>query len=343
MKNVKKKIWYGVLLILLVFALVHLDLRGLWGSITQIPLWILAVLIALQIVSQLLVNTQWFQVARFSDARISFREMFLINCQGAVVDSITPGVKVGGEVTRAVQISRKGDCSGRQAAAVVAVQKLFSLSAFFFISLFALGFIFSDSSMVQTSSLHFVVYGFLICFLLLLIFIFVFPHRILEYLERRNNVPRRAVFEKLRGFIFNMLQGLIYFRKNSKAWIFQIVLSFFIWILYPVKMYLLTLHIYNDASLVFFGAVTFASYLVAMIPIFPGGLGGFEATMAGLLIAGGFTQSSAVAIAVVFRFFTFWFVMLFSLCFIGVHKLRRTRSMRLHIDEGECSAKCETE
>jgi len=321
--SIKKKIWYSILFVLFVIVLTQLDLQGMWAGISQIPLWTAALLVGLQIASQLLVNAQWYQVARFSGARISFREMFLINCQGAVVDSVTPGVKVGGEVTRAMQISRRAACSVEQAAAVVAVQKLFSLSAFFFINLFAAGFIISGSPLFAMRSLHFAIYGILVVFLLLMAFIFIFPHSILAYLscrELRRGKKRGVKMQKLMGFVQSMLEGLICFRKNSKAWILQLVLSFAIWLLYPVKMYLLAIQFYPDASLIFLSAATFAAYLVAMIPLFPGGLGGFEGTMAGLLFAGGFMQNDAMAIAIVFRFFTFWFVMLLSLVYIGFER-----------------------
>jgi len=324
MKPVLKKIWYGILLLLLIFVVTQLDVRALLSSLSAIPLIIFALMIALQVVSQLLVNLQWYKVAKFSDAKISFRNMFHINCQGAVIDSITPGVKVGGEVTRAVQISRIGNCSGEQAAAVVAVQKLFSLSAFFFINLFAVGFILSDIPSLQTGGLHFVVYGVLILFLLLFAFLLIFPQKALHFFTRNNDVPRKKVLTKLRKFVKTMLCGLLHLRQTSKTWVLLLVLSFFIWILYPLKMYLITMHMYPGTSFVFLGAVTFIAYMVAMIPIFPGGIGGFEGTMAGLFIAGGFASSDAVAIAIAFRFFTFWLVMLMSLGFLGVEKIFKT-------------------
>jgi len=327
MKKTKvwKWLWYGVLFVLLIFALTRLDMPAMWGSVTHIPPWILAALAGLQIITQLLVNIQWYQAAKFSGTNISFRNMFLINCQGAVVDSITPGVKVGGEVTRAVQISRIAGCSGGQAAAIVGVQKLFSFSAFIFILLLSAGFVINDTA-VQTQSMHFVIYGFLVVVLLLIAYVFIFPRKILSFINRREDSARGPKTVKLVRVVRNMFDGLIHFRSNSKAWVLQLVLSFVIWLLYPVKMYLLGIQFDPGASFIFLGAATFVSYMVAMIPIFPGGLGGFEATMAGLLIVGGFQQSDAVVIAVVFRFLTFWLVMLGSLVFVGIDKMLKIKS-----------------
>jgi len=82
-----------------------------------------------------------------------------------------------------------------------------------------------------------------------------------------------------------------------------------------------------EVSLAYIAAITFAAYMVAMLPIFPGGLGGFEATMAGLLVAIGFAVSDAAVVTIVFRFITFWLVMLLSLAYCAIYHGRTfTRS-----------------
>ena len=270
--------------------------------------------------SQLLVNLQWHQIAKFTDANISFGNMFYINCQGAVMDSITPGVKVGGEVTRAVQISRRGNCSGEQAASMVALQKLFSLSAFFFMNLFTVGYLVGRVPLLQGRHVQFFVYGVLLFFLFLFAGVFIAPRRIKAHLQTRNE-PRFSWTRRVRFFLLTLLDQVVSIRGNTKTWVMLFLLSFFIWLLYPVKMYLLAVQFFPDAHAVYVGAVTFAAYMVAMIPIFPGGLGGFEGTMSGLLLPMGFAASDAVVATVLFRFVTFWFVMLFSVGFIGWSKI----------------------
>jgi uncharacterized protein (TIRG00374 family) len=86
-------------------------------------------------------------------------------------------------------------------------------------------------------------------------------------------------------------------------------------------MYLLAVLFLPSVNILFLGAVTFVSYLAAMIPVFPGGIGAFEGTMSALLLTMGFGQSDALVITIIFRFITFWFVLLGSLGFIGVHKV----------------------
>lgn len=59
-------------------------------------------------------------------------------------------------------------------------------------------------------------------------------------------------------------------------------------------------------------AVVFISYFVGMLPILPGGLAVFEGSMTGLLMMMHLPYKNSLAISLVFRFITYWFVMLLS-------------------------------
>ena len=340
--RLRKVLWYGLLAGLSIFALSHFNLAGLTQSISQISWWLIAVLAILQLASIVMVNAQWHKVAQFSRAQLTFRDMFRINCQGAVMDSITPGVKIGGEVTRAVQISRTGNCCNTEAAAVVAVQKLFSMSAFTFINLFALGYLVKTPAIQAIPgaiALQVVVYAILITLLVLTLAIFIAPDRLTAALLRRekrnlqtsktcaqmlvktdNQSQKPTVTDRLCTFALFLLQQISLVRQDLKACMYLVALSFAIWLMYPLKMYLLATQIHLDVHAIYLTAVTFAAYLVAMIPLFPGGLGGFEGTMTGLLVLGGFTASSALVATVIFRFFTFWFTMLVSIAYLAAEK-----------------------
>jgi len=223
--------------------------------------------------------------------------MLYINCQGSVVDGITPGVKFGGEATRAVQISRFADCSKECAAAVVAMQKIFSMGAFLFLYMVSLFFVAESMPYLWLTVLIITV---LILVAVAIIYIFK---------------------SKIKGFIFVMRQQMKTLRSNPKVCILLALLSIFLWLLYPFKMYILTITIMPDINFIYITAITFSAYIIAMIPIFPGGLGGYEATMVTLLVTLGAIQSNALVVTALFRFTTFWLVMLFSLIFVGFFKV----------------------
>jgi len=285
------KIWrclLAAIVAMLIFALSRLDAGALLDSVRQISPFVILLLVALQIATQLLVNLQWFVIAKTVNLRISFGQMLYANSSGAVIDAITPGVKFGGEVARVMQIKRAANCDTSEAAAAVAVQKIFSLGALFLVVAAVGGGIFPLG--------QFVFLGLALLFGL----VFFAPER--EY--------------RWRFFTILVAQIKKICTKKSAP---VFALSLGIWILYPAKFYILAVPL----GLSFFeaAAITFAAYFVAMLPIFPGGLGGFEATMTGLLVAAGIAAADAAVVTVFFRFVTFWLVMLSGAAYTALYKM----------------------
>jgi len=118
------------------------------------------------------------------------------------------------------------------------------------------------------------------------------------------------------------LAQAILMRRNKKACVGLFALSIFVWLLYPAKLYLLMMYLPHLISVPEMTIIVFAAYMVAMIPVFPGGLVGFESTMSGLLFTFGIPLANAAVITVLFRFFTFWLVMLMSLGFVAGYKAK---------------------
>lgn len=312
---VKKWIWRIVAGFLLLLLFTQINVNELQISLRQIHWTVISGVFLLQIVTQLLLNLQWYQIAKFAATPISFWRMFYINSQGSVMEAITPGVKVGGEITRAVQISRLGNCTASQAAVIVALQKIFSLSAFFLINVFSIIYLSNQGALIQAKSARLTITVLLASIILFFMLIFLVPKRILSWIPKKEN----AIYV----FFNNLLEHIILFEKQKTELIAQFLLALLIWLLYPLKLYLLVIQVQPGLSLVYIVSVTFISYMIAMLPLFPGGLGGFEGTMTGLLTGLGLSFSSAAILAVIFRFITFWFVLLASVIYIGFYKVSR--------------------
>jgi len=272
----------AVFALFLLIAFLRLDAADLLYSMAQIPWWVAVAMIALQIATQILINLQWVKVAKIAEMPLSFKDMLYINAQGSVIDSITPGVKFGGEVARAVYIKKMGNYSTEQASVIIALQKMFSLSALCVVLLLVAGY-----AQLPIYSILFVI--------LLIAVLAIFLYKKRKHIAGLHKKPIVC------GGVF--------------------LLSLAIWVLYPLKMYILVVIFAPDASIAHVAAITFAAYMVAMLPIFIGGLGGFEATMTGLLAAMGIGVSPAAVITIFFRFITFWLVMLFGLMYIGLCKI----------------------
>ncbi|NLV92178.1 MAG: flippase-like domain-containing protein [Firmicutes bacterium] len=324
----KRWFWWLAAGVLLLFLWRQVDMAELQHSVAQIPWQVLVALLVVQIVTQVLLNFQWYRIAKLAAIDIPFWRMFYINAQGSVMESITPGVKVGGEITRAVQIARIGNCSGHQAAVVVALQKIFSLSAFVLINIFSVLYLSNRSALFPTSPAKIAILGVLVVFVLIFCLMFLLPKRMLNWLAAKEEVrPNRS--GAVRRFLQNLLEHILLFENQSGELILQFVLALAIWLLYPAKLYVLAVQIQPDIPLVYIGSITFVSYLIGMLPLFPGGLGGFEGTMTGLLRGLGVPLSGAAALAVIFRFVTFWFVILVSLCYAAVYNMINRHNLNL--------------
>ena len=320
----------AAVLLFLFLALLQFDLQSLIDAARQIPLWSVVLLFALQIITQLMINFQWHQIAKGFASPLRFGEMLYINAQAEMIH-IAPAGHIGCDVFRAVQINRAGKVSGEQAASVVAIQKLFSLSAFFTISLISVGFFIGQVPWLQEVHLQFLLYGLLLVILILPGCVFIMPHRMSAYLKKRwVREAKVSWINRVRGFALASLDQLVFLRKNIDILKKLVLIALCIWMLYPLKLYLLAFQLLPGINILYISAATFLSYTVAMIPIFPGGLGGFEATMTGLLLFMGFAQGGALVITVLFRFATFWFVILLSLVYMALYKTLGLRNQKIN-------------
>ncbi|NLK75279.1 MAG: flippase-like domain-containing protein [Clostridiales bacterium] len=314
-----KKLGLIILSILLLVLFFQFDLTSFLISIKQVPPMGFASLLMLQVVSQLLINYQWSRIGKIMGGEHNFFKMLYVNARGMIIECVTPGVKIGGEVTRAMLLKSQLNYSGQEAATLVTIQKMVSFSSFFIINLFAFAHISNEIEVFQNIIIKIIVYFFLIALIGILVMLFACT----SFLENRF-IKREAKYRwsnVLHKYIITLLTN-IKILKNIKGEMYkQFLLSFIIWGLFPLKMILLVHLFTTNYDWIFLTEVTFISYMVGMIPLLPGGIGSFEATMTSLLIAMQINANEALAITLLFRFITFWFVILISLLYAGLWNL----------------------
>lgn len=326
-ESVIKKAGLILLSIFLVALIRQFDFSGFLLSIRQVPLLAFVGLLMLQVVSQLLVNYQWCRIGKIMGGEHNFFKMLYVNARGMIIESVTPGAKIGGEVTRALLLKKDLEYSTQEAATLVTIQKMVSLTSFFVINLFAFAYISSKIENFQGSLVKFIIYFFLLALIGVLIFFFICSSFLEKILLRKSTNYKWTV--ALQKYILTVLSN-IKLLKNIKGEIYkQILLSLSIWLLYPVKMILIVSLFNTNFDLVLLTAATFISYMVGMIPLLPGGLGSFEATMTSLLMVMQMSSHEALVITLLFRFISFWFVILLSLLYVGVWKVRRGRNYEI--------------
>ena len=83
--------------------------------------------------------------------------------------------------------------------------------------------------------------------------------------------------------------GLIVAQK--KVLLLQLILSLLIWSLFALKAVILAWNLNLEISFIAISVVTYLSYMIAVVPLLPGGVGTFEAGMVFLLIPASGQQS----------------------------------------------------
>jgi uncharacterized protein (TIRG00374 family) len=321
-KKIKKYLVYFFLLLILIYALWRIDVNIIFSSLNQIHIWSLFALLTLQIISLFIINMEWYLIAKSGGIRISFFDMFYVNCQGIIVEA-APGGKVAGEVSRIFFLQNTETCNAKQSTAVMLSQKIFSFIAFSIMSLFALGYIISDVEFLQPIQVQIALYGILSFLLVMFVAFLLFPGKIAPYIKNSSNKIQKQnkYITKVFNLLLIILNQVIILRKEILLCVILFLLAFMAWALYPIQIYVLTTQLENAPHIVYLGAITIAAYLVSLIPIFPGGLGGFESAMIALLLAAGINAGDALVLTILFRFGTFWFKLLLCFGFISLYKI----------------------
>lgn len=96
-----------VLLLLFLGLFLHIDVEEIWNAITSVPLPLLGGLLVLQVVTQGLLALQWYKITQLFLGKCSFIRIFYILSTGSVIEALTSGAKVGGEVTRVFALKQE--------------------------------------------------------------------------------------------------------------------------------------------------------------------------------------------------------------------------------------------
>lgn len=303
-------------ILVLVYIAFNTDFSQIWGHVEQLPWGLLVTLILLQLVTQFSLNYQWFRLCHTLGLKATFGKLLLVNAYGVVVDASNPGEKVGGEIVRVLQLKNLLGFDTAQATSLVTIQKLLSLASLVILN--AVAVLTLSADIPFKPAVRVVLLAILFLLAALLVYALFFTERLNTKVQALKSKGKLVSW--LKRWIANLAKDTKAIAGSPREWVWQFLLSLFIWALFPGKLFLIVSR-YADVHPFALCAITFVSYFAAMIPILPGGLGTFEATMSGMLAAYGLTLEEGIAISLIFRFITFWFVVLFSVLIILAAKI----------------------
>lgn len=295
------------------------DFRVVKENMHLIPMHIFVLLLVLQVVTQLLLALQWYKISSVIIDGSSFYKILYILTTGSVIEALTPGAKIGGEATRLYYLKKEFGCKTELATNIIIIQKSISMSVLFSICLGSFVYLVTKISNFFPAIMQIALLTMCVLCIVFLIALLFCTQKLVIVLEKSNS----KFVQKLNKWVKSYSQSVGNLSRNH--WILQFVISLTVWLLFPLKMYILVQSIGLNFNFFVTLAITMTSYMIGMLPLTPGGIGTFEASMVNLLMGNPFVAldlALAVTITVVFRFITFWFVILISVMFIGFKHLK---------------------
>lgn len=311
MKNKIFKIsLYGIIGILFVYLFSTTNFSEIINSIKEINPVIIVFLIFLQLTTQFLLCIQWHRITKSIFGASSTYKIFYILSTGSMIEAITPGAKIGGEVTRLFHLKKELKTSTTQSTNIILIQKCISMSVL--ITFCTISFLFLTTKIHFDTQTRILIGTIGAIMIYILVFLLFFTDKLVVLLNKTDK------FSKTKSFVQSYSNSTKLISK--KEWKIQLLISTIVWVLFPIKMVILTKSMNLQIDILVIIAITMSSYMIGLLPITPGGIGTFEGTMISLFAMISVENSIAITLSVVFRIITFWFVMLISTMFVLYYK-----------------------
>lgn len=268
----------------------------------------LLILLGLQIATIAGLAYQWRYLFKRSGKSIRYRDIAIVNLASGFVESVTPSSKLGGEAAKVYLFHQITSTAYHRLSALLLVQKFVSLGPLVFICTASMLFFVSYADVTVQLATNAVLGAMLATIIALLIGYLLIRFRDQLLVDKEHSISYLdEVQEFLQRSIQNARSLLTY---SEQVWMLSV--STGIWALYPFKVYLAAQFLSLELSLFIAVIGTFLAYGVSLLPVSPGGLGTFEATLASVCVVGGLTFSEGMTVALVTRFATFWFPLVLS-------------------------------
>ncbi len=284
------------------------------SAIQQSNPWYLALAVIIQLVIYGLWTERWSITTSSLDISIKRRNLLPMLLVGLALNNITPSGRGGGEPVRAYILSKYSQAPFENAFATVIADR--GLDTFPFIALAiitiitAILYINLPQWMVIT-----LVIGLIILILVFFLALYMSINRefgdkavrwFLKILKRisskmHNRIEHRAI-NAVEGFQDSMRVMI----TDRRVLLYGIPLSFLIWGLEILRVYVVFMALNINAPLEIIAAVFVISTLIGMIPLLPGGLGAVDGMMILLYSYAGIPPSISAAATLVERLISFW-------------------------------------
>ncbi len=276
--------------------------------------WYLALAVILQFSIYGLWTQRWSITINSLHIQIKKRHIFPMLMVGLAVNNITPSARGGGEPVRAYMLSKYANTPLENTLATVIADR--GLDTFPFVVLAIFTIIFTVSYLTLPD---WVVLGLIISLIALvsafIIILFMCINEsvgeritvwgvnlVKRFSKKKHHEFERRAIEAMNGFQTSMKVMI----KDRRVLMYGLPLSFIIWFMEIIRVYIIFSSFGTPVPLEIIGAVFVIATLIGMIPLLPGGLGAVDGVMIVLYSAAGVPPSISAAATIVERLISFW-------------------------------------
>ena len=263
-------------------------------------------------------NTRWSLICKSLNIPHKQFTLFAMTIVGLAINDLTPSGRSGGEPVRAYLLSKNSNEHFKTTFASVMGDKLLDTFPFMVLAIFSIAYI-----MIY---LHLGTTLFMLLLISLVLFVLALLFIIYVCLNEEFGIKSvHWVFRQLRRFVNRdfdkyedtALTSLLGFQsslrilmQDRKLMIITTIISFVVWFLELVRVYVVFLAFGVHVSLGMVASVFLVSSLIGIIPILPGGLGSIDGVMILLYSMAGIPAGISTAATLVERMISLWMVII---------------------------------
>ncbi|MDI9614814.1 UPF0104 family protein [Methanothermobacter sp.] len=279
------------------------------------PLYVIMA-VALEFIILGLFTVRWAITTGAVSINIKKRHLFPMLLVGMAINNLTPSARGGGEPVRAYILGKYSRASMEAAFATVIADRGLDTFPFIFLAILT----------IVAIVLYFELSPWIVAALIVSVIIITAAFLLALYISIDRESGERILgwvlgivrrfyrknYEKLEKRLMNALRE---FQSTMRIMLadrgvlmYGIPLSFLLWILEIIRVYLVFEAFGTSVSLIVIAEVFILATLIGMIPLLPGGLGAVDGVMIVFYSATGVSPSVSAAVTVVERLISFWMI-----------------------------------
>lgn len=286
------------------------------GALQRADLLYVIMAVILEFLILWLLTLRWSITTRAVSIDVRKRHLFPMLLVGMAINNLTPSARGGGEPVRAYMLGKYSRASMESSFATVIADRGLDTFPFIFLAILTIvGILLYFNLALWMVALLIVSVVIVVAAFFLALYVSVdresgerivnWALGIVKRFYRRNYAKIEA---RVRGALREFQSTMRIMLADRNVLIYGIPLSFILWFLEILRVYLIFAAFGAPVSILVIAEVFILATLIGMIPLLPGGVGAVDGIMIVFYSAAGVSPSVSAAVTVVERLISFWMV-----------------------------------